>query len=74
MHIRKLFIDGWHQGAAKATMNLECDEADYPIGIEIHGNYIAVLILGLSGEGANCCVFLVDWKEGTILLVSERRQ
>jgi hypothetical protein len=73
MHIRKLFTDGRHQGAAKATMNLECNKADYPVRIEIHGDYIAVLILGFGG-GADNCFFLVDWKEGTMLLVSERKQ
>ena len=39
--------------------------------IEIHGDCIAVLIGWRISEMAVNCFFLVDWKDGKILLVSE---
>lgn len=52
-------------------MVLECVKAIKPTRIKIHGDYIAVLFRWRIGEGADNCFFLVDWKNGTILLVSE---
>jgi hypothetical protein len=49
---------------------LNCDDAEAPVQIEIHGDFIAILIRSC----ADYCFFLVAWKEGTVLLVSEPGQ
>jgi hypothetical protein len=51
-------------------MILKCSAAEKPARIEIHGDYIAVLIRWRISERARYCFFLVDWKRGKILLVS----
>ena len=48
-------------------MILECDQATTPEHIEIHGDYIAVLVRWRIAEASDNCFFLVNWKEGTIL-------
>ena len=71
MHIRKLSTDGRHQGAAKAAISFECHGGEKPVRTEIHGDYIAILIRWSTIEIGDNYFFLVDWKEGKILVVSE---